>query len=239
MNLTYAVADLHGSFDLLRRALVEIERHAEEQGAGSRRIVFLGDYIDRGPQSRAIIECLVAGPRDGWRWVCLKGNHEDIMVRTIRDRLHPEWWFRNGGGATLLSYGHPPDEDDYDPNVVPDAHVAWIEALPSMYVDDRRVFVHAGLDPSRGLDDQDGETLLWKKYDEADERGYGDRHVVHGHHKHKDGPLLLRDRTNLDTFAWNTGRLVVGIFDDALPGGPVALIEILRETEGDHDRRPL
>ena len=67
---------------------------------------------------------------------------------------------------------------------------------------------------------------MWKIYPDDDERGYGRRHVVHGHHQHAHGPIFKNNRTNLDTFAWYTGRLAIGVFDDAAPGGPIEVLEV-------------
>jgi serine/threonine protein phosphatase 1 len=224
MGVTYAIADLHGRFDLLEAAFSAIHTHAEGR---PNKIVTLGDYIDRGPQSRQIIEHLMAPQKAGMNLICLKGNHEAMMVETLRKPLHPSWWIGNGGGATLISYGHP-KSGDYQPEVVPADHIEWMNALPLMHVDQHRVFVHAGLDRFRPLDQQDEETLLWKLYDWNDDGGHDKRHVVHGHYQFADGPILKANRTDLDTFAWNTGRLVVGIFDDDIAGGPADFIEVTR-----------
>jgi len=103
MKLTFAIADLHGRFDLLQAAYGKITEYAS---AG--RIVHLGDYVDRGPQSREIIEFLIdeATIPEGFTRVVLKGNHEDMMVETLTAPLNPQWWIGNGGGQTLVSYGH-------------------------------------------------------------------------------------------------------------------------------------
>jgi serine/threonine protein phosphatase 1 len=93
-----------------------------------------------------------------------------------------------------------------------------------MHTDAHRIFVHAGLDPGVPLDAQAEHTLLWKRYPKGYKGGFGDRHVVHGHNSFADGPELYEGRTNLDTVAWRTGRLVTGVFDDAKPGGPVDFI---------------
>lgn len=217
MARTYAIADLHGRYDLLIAAINEIIRR---DSGGT--IITLGDYIDRGPESRQIIEHLMAlrrQPRDGWQVICLKGNHEDMMVETLRRPLDPNWWVGNGGAETLRSYG----------SRVPDAHLDWISALPSIHVDKHRVFVHAAVDPTRPLDDQTDEHLLWYRYIDGADIGHGERHVVHGHTPRPHGPERLQNRTNLDTYAWRTGRLVVGVFDDDQPGGPVDLISIKQE----------
>jgi serine/threonine protein phosphatase 1 len=98
-----------------------------------------------------------------------------------------------------------------------------------MYADRHRVFVHAGIDPNRPLDEQDAENMIWKIYPDDDGGGHGQRHVVHGHHQHAHGPIFKKNRTNLDTLAWYTGRLAIGVFDDAAPGGPIEVLEVLGE----------
>jgi serine/threonine protein phosphatase 1 len=219
MGKTYAIADLHGRFDLLERALACIVEHAEPPAT----FVTLGDYVDRGSDSRKIIERLMTGlGRDDWRLICLKGNH--VMWQTCRRLPDVDWWLMNGGGATLISYGQQEGEEA-DVTVVPAPHLDWVERLPLMYVDRHRVFVHAGIDPNCPLDEQDAEDVLWKIYPDDDE-GHGQRHVVHGHHQHAHGPIFKRNRTNLDTLAWYTGRLVIGVFDDATPGGPIEVLEV-------------
>jgi serine/threonine protein phosphatase 1 len=226
---TYAIADLHGRFDLLNEALRQIHEHA----AGNiGTVVTLGDYVDRGPESGQIIQMLMglqaaekSAPKPSWNFVCLKGNHEDMMVETLTMPLHPNWWIGNGGGATLISYGHPP-KGEYSPELVPREHIEWLDNLPTMHVDEHRIFVHAGVDPTRPLDEQTERDMLWMLYPDGADLGHGERHVVHGHHQFEYGPILLKNRTDLDTFAWLTGRLVVGVFDDDLPGGPVDTIEI-------------
>jgi serine/threonine protein phosphatase 1 len=157
--------------------------------------------------------------------VCLKGNHEDIMWQCWRQPIKAGWWMDNGGGATLISYGQNYG-DIVNVKVVPEQHLHWIEKLPLMHVDRHRVYVHAGVDPDLPLAAQDPEQLLWKIYKGPDQRGHGTRHVVHGHHQNKDGPVTIEGRTNLDTQAWYTGRLVIGVFDDEVAGGPVSLLEV-------------
>jgi serine/threonine protein phosphatase 1 len=229
MSRTYAIADLHGRFDLLEMALAKIAEDAELPAT----IVTLGDYVDRGPDSRQVIERLMGGlSREGWRLICLKGNHEDIMWQTCRGIVpNCDWWLTNGGGATLVSYGQAQGEEA-DATVVLDEHSRWIERLPLMHVDAHRIFVHAGVDPDLPLDEQDPQEVLWKIYGDRDEGGYGQRHVVHGHHHHANGPILKKNRTNLDTFAWYTGRLVIGVFDDNAPGGPLEILEAHGQPTG-------
>ena len=146
VSRTYAIADLHGRFDLLKMAFDAISKHT----AGvDFKIITLGDYIDRGPESRQIIDHLMEAQEMGVPLVCLKGNHEDMMVETIRKPLHPDWWIGNGGGATLVSYGHP-RRGEYDPNVVPVKHLDWLNRLPMLHVDKHRVFVHDAIGGAGG-----------------------------------------------------------------------------------------
>jgi serine/threonine protein phosphatase 1 len=231
-DITYVIADLHGSFDLLEFALSAIERH----GAIARRrtVVFLGDYIDRGPQSRQIIERLMVGAPSGWNWVCLRGNHENMMLQALSDRQKINRWRDNGGDQTLASYGHAP-KGLFDPLIVPIKHQSWIRSRPLFYVDANRVYVHAGAEPDRPLEDQTADILTWLRYPGRNfDIGWRDKHVVHGHDPFEDGPVLLGQRTNLDTLAWRTGRLVVGVFDDSELGGPIDRIEVLRDRARAH-----
>lgn len=226
---TFAVADLHGRFDLLEKAVEQIEMSNHSGG----KVVFLGDYVDRGPDAAKIITRLMAGPSDPsrWRWVCLQGNHEVIMLTALGAAGMMGWWMQNGGGATLISYGHP-KSGAIDASVVPQEHRDWIAALPLFHTDDHRVYVHAATD--RKIEDLSAtppDTLQWKLYDEDDPGGHFGKHVVHGHHQFRDGPKLHLGRTDLDTGAFYTGRLVVGVFDDDKAGGPVSTIDVIGSAD--------
>ena len=216
-RLTYAVADLHGRADLIAHAYRAIAAHA---AAAAATLVHLGDYVDRGPDSRGVVAFLrdPATLPAGWRRVVLKGNHEEMMVEASAGRRWANEWGANGGDATLASYG----------GLVPRADLDWVAGLPLLHTDAHRVYVHAAVDPAVALEAQDPRHLLWARYRTGDPGGHGARHVVHGHQPYEDGPLLHPGRTDLDTLAWATGRLVVGVFDDAAPGGPVDFIEVRR-----------
>ena len=216
MSFTYVIPDIHGRDDLLDGALAEIAAHS---GGETCVIVTIGDYVDKGPESRQVIERLLPGIACGRRFVALKGNHDAMMVQGLRDPAKLDRWLEKGGDAALESYGG-------DPAAVPQTHIAWIDGLQLMHADAHRIYVHAGLDPEIPLDRQSEETLLWKRYPKGDKTGFGERHVVHGHDNDPDGPLLYEGRSNLDTAAWKTGRLTVGVFDDDRPGGPVDLIVV-------------
>lgn len=229
MSLTYAVPDLHGRIDLLEGAIERIAVHA----AGQRStIITLGDYVDRGPDSRKVIERLMTWQSDTLQLVTLKGNHEAMMWETCNNLAELGWWKKNGGDQTIASYsGHqalrPPDV-----RLVPQTHLDWIEKLSLIHIDQHRVFVHAAVDPKTPLDRQSEQTLLWKRYPPGFTLGHGRRHVVHGHDANARAPLVTKGKTNLDGLAWKTGRLVIGVFEDGRPGGASEFLEVVAREGG-------
>lgn len=223
-RITYAIGDIHGRLDLLELAAEAITADlAGRQG----RVICLGDYVDRGPDSKGVVEFLMRAERDG-ALTCLKGNHEAMMVDALRGG--PEgMWLGNGGVATLASYG----------GEVPDGHVDWLDALPVIVTAGNRIFVHAGLMPGVPIDDQGEEVALWirDRFLLAENEFAGWPHIVHGHtptHPWKpdpSAPELLSWRTNLDTAAFHTGVLTVGVFEGE-SGGPSRLLAIRIPADG-------
>jgi serine/threonine protein phosphatase 1 len=229
---TFAIADLHGRFDLLEKAIKLIEAESPEGG----RFIVLGDFVDRGFQSKEIIQRLIQGPSDSkWEWIVLQGNHEDIMLQAYSNRNCLIWWLNNGGGGTLQSYGYEKEGNlDYPLQIDPN-HIAWIRHLPVFYEDKHRIFVHAGVPHDQLPQDTHRQTLQWMLhrgdikslsadlYD--DKPNISGKHIVHGHHQSENHPLLKPHRTNLDSFAWYTGRLAIGVFDDS-QGEPIKVLEV-------------
>lgn len=218
MRCTYVIPDIHGRLDLLNDGLAEIVKHSAGR-VGT--IVALGDYVDKGPDSRQVIDRLRAGPRDDWKLIVLKGNHDAMMVEALRDESKRRFWLERGGDAALKSYGG-------DSSDVPTADIEWLDKLPLAHKDTHRLYVHAGVDADVPLDQQTERTLLWKRYPKEYRFGFGDLHVVHGHDSFVEGPKLYEGRTNLDTRAWRTGRLVIGVFDDERPGGAIDFIRVIK-----------
>jgi serine/threonine protein phosphatase 1 len=226
---TYAIADLHGRFDLLCRAIDLIETDAGEAGG---RFICLGDFVDRGPQARSIIDLLMAGPqRPNWEWIILQGNHEAMMLECLSNPGIVRWWIGNGGGETLRSYGYA-QGDELLPLKIPTEHLEWLASLPITFEDDQRIFVHAGVPFDQSLDIATPETLQWMLYgdhDYADAEHHVDaghvsgKHIVHGHQQSASHPLLKAHRTNLDSFAWHSGHAAIGVFDATKPG-PVRIL---------------
>ena len=174
--------------------------------------VFLGDYIDRGPESAGVIRTVIelqSRLRD--RVIALKGNHEAIALGVIDGTLPADYWFAQGGTATLRSYGVQSASD------LPRDHVEWLRSLRLSYDDGRRFFVHAGIDPNKPLDAQDERDLLWiREPFLRDRRDYG-RLIVHGHTPLQTDArrICASNRLNLDTGAVFGGTLTAAVFNDA------------------------
>ncbi|GJE25980.1 metallophosphoesterase family protein [Methylobacterium organophilum] len=220
-TLTYAVGDIHGCADLLDGLLDRIEAHTAGR---ARKLVFLGDYIDRGPDSARVIETL---RKLQWREpeavTCLMGNHEAMLRDTLRERGALGHWVSNGGAQTLESFGvSGPEEISGDV-------LDWIEALPTLHADERHWYVHAGLRPDRPPPESDAETHLWIREPFLSvDHDFG-RHVVHGHTPQTRGrPELRRFRTNLDTGAVYGGALTAGVFVE----GALQAVDFLQVRPG-------
>lgn len=220
---TYVIGDVHGRVDLLARAIHTI---AERARSHAHRLIFLGDYVDRGPESRRVMERLLTEESKA-NVICLKGNHDAMMVEALRAEAGVERdlaltrWLENGGGETLRSYGLT-DITEAQLAKVPAAHLEWLATLPFLHHDQHRTYVHAGLAPHRAIADQDEDICLWIRdpFLSAAPADLPVAHVVHGHTPHRR-PELLPHRTNLDTGAYATGVLTIGVFDSGVPGGPI------------------
>ncbi len=224
-KFTFAIPDVHGNYDVMRVALQAIENYADEG-----TIVFTGDYVDRGHQSKEVIQCLIDGPNypDKWKWVVLKGNHEEMLFMAVAYGALIHNWLKNGGHNTLLSYGytdHLTGNFSKLKDALPQSHLDFIKDLPYVYQEEHRVFVHAYLDNEEELDSQDREKMVWHRVNDTFDVGYKNRHVVHGHDPHIQ-PLLLKNRSNFDTLAWKNDAMHIGVFDNEVPGGPVALLRV-------------
>jgi serine/threonine protein phosphatase 1 len=212
----YAVGDIHGRYDLLEAIAAEIGRDLTAAPPQRSVEIFLGDYIDRGPQSRDVLEWMVSSPLLADERICLLGNHEDMLLQVIADSEATWQWLQNGGLATLLSY------DAISPDALaeltvaearaaflaafPTAHRAFVEGLPRLKRIGGYVFVHAGLRPGRAIEDQDPDDLVWIRDAFLFSRADFGACVVHGHTP-ADRPEVLPNRINLDTGAFFTGRL--------------------------------
>lgn len=216
----YAVGDVHGRDDLLaqmheRIAAMHGARHARRRGV----IVHLGDYVDRGPWSKKVVDRLIKG-LPGFDFVCLKGNHEAMMLSYIEtgDAELGLQWLLNGGQNTVESYGESCDRGLPDAarlrHAVGKKHLKWLASLPLYYETDHYFFVHAGVLPDRPLAEQKEKDMLWIRHAFLESTEDYGRCVVHGHSP-ADAPEVRANRINLDTGAVWTGRLSCAALDGA------------------------
>jgi len=210
----YAVGDIHGRHDLLLALLKAIEADAAPSGM-ERRIVFLGDYIDRGEASAAVVELLAAGAATG-SWTCLTGNHEAMLLATLAGALDWDIWLANGGAETLFSYGVSA-RDFIGPEkgealraaalaAIPAAHLAFLRGLPGHLEIGDYFFCHAGVRPGVPLDRQSLDDLIWiRDAFTLSSLDHGKR-IVHGHTPAMQVEVLP-NRINVDTGAYLTNCL--------------------------------
>ena len=211
----YAVGDVHGRSDLLQRMLDAIDMTLVTHPVENVVQVFLGDYIDRGPNSREVIETLLARRRRH-AMICLKGNHESYALAFLSDPTLWSEWRRIGGLNTLLSYGIQPTATD-DPieqlkiaeafsDVLPESHRRFLLGLPLSFTCGDFFFAHAGARPGIPLAHQREQDLLWIRDDFLLHEEAFDKIVVHGHTPSKKVDIRS-NRINIDTGAYATGRL--------------------------------
>lgn len=219
----YAVGDIHGRLDLLDQLLGQIQRDAALAPDRVNYLVFLGDYVDRGPHSSLVIERLATCPLPGFGSVYLRGNHEATMMGFLRDiRVGPDW-LAYGGTATLASYGVPPPCEDAPPTFMAEAQRQLNAALPahhrsflaglrtSLSIGDYH-FVHAGVRPGVPLDRQSDDDRLWIRREFLESRADHGKVVVHGHTIAPE-PDIRANRIGIDTGAFATNRLTCLILD--------------------------
>lgn len=211
----YAIGDIHGCADLLVRALALIDDDIARARPSRAIHVFLGDYIDRGPDSSAALDLLIARARTH-EAVFIKGNHEAILIDILRGGSAADW-LRLGGATTLMSYdvaaGGPASTDQQIVReallrAIPPSHVAFLGNLAPSFTCGDFFFTHAGVRPGVPLDRQSEGDLMWirEPFLSSDE-SFG-KVVVHGHTPVRE-PDVRSYRVNIDVGAYATGRLAV------------------------------
>src|ERR1043165_1899630 len=220
--VVYAVGDIHGHVKLLRQLVGTIDTEARGREAAHRFLLFVGDYVDRGPDSRGVIEYVAAGI-SGFETICLKGNHEEVMLDFIQKPDLWDNWRRFGGIETLASYGvdkrlleaaaaSPFDVRDAFVEALPPHHYEFLRSLRRSYECGDYYFVHAGLRPGVRLDRQTEADQLWirEPFLNAGD-AFDGRVIVHGHTPRPE-PERHPFRTNIHTGAYYTGRLTAAKF---------------------------
>jgi len=229
----YAIGDIHGRRDLLEALHVKILADAARADAPAKTIVYLGDYVDRGPDSRGVVDLLANGPvagfndgplpgfddgpLPGFKSVHLKGNHEALLLDFLDRGARLDGWLLNGAAATLKSYGVEAPGLGADSDTVattqnalsaalPDAHLAFLRSLRPSFAAGGYFFAHAGVRPGVSLRRQRAEDLLWiRDAFLASDKSFG-KLVVHGHTITRE-PHVAPNRIGIDTGAFESGVL--------------------------------
>lgn len=208
-TVLYVIGDIHGRADLLRRVHEAIERDWEAGTAERRLEIYLGDYVDRGPESAGVIAMLRARIERGGV-LALSGNHEAVLLHFLEGRISDREWLDWGGAATALSYGVNPSREAVLSaalaRAVPLEDIRFLRSLRSSYRYGPYFFAHAGVLPSRTLEEQVPDDLLWIRKPFLDHSGPFGAIVVHGHTPNAE-PEFRPNRINLDTGAYATHRL--------------------------------
>lgn len=217
---TYAIGDIHGQLDLLKAAHARIAADRARVGDAEAPVVHVGDLVDRGPDSRGVVDFLLRGQLAGNNWVVLKGNHDrmfslyvqglrDPVLRVGLDYLNP----RIGGGETLRSYGLPADASPAEAHAAtPAGHRAFLEGLPLYFRRGEVLFVHAGIRPGVALDQQTEDDLCWIRDPFLHYTAPHPWLVVHGH-THRPAAEHCGNRVNLDSSAAYGGPLTAAVFE--------------------------
>jgi serine/threonine protein phosphatase 1 len=217
----YAIGDIHGRADLLREMHQLIHEDAYRHQRPRNVVVYLGDYVDRGPSSAEVIDILLDEPLPGFETVHLAGNHEDTVIRFLSDTSVAGLWLEYGGTATLYAYGvKPPLPNEKDllraqaelRENLPARHLAFMQGLKLTHEEGDWFFVHAGVKPGVPLAAQLPQDALWIRSEFLACNDDFGKIVVHGHTVTQE-PEVRRNRIGIDTGAFMSGRLTALVLD--------------------------
>ena len=217
----YIIGDIHGRADLLDRMVEKIQNDVAQYGEVESLTVTLGDYVDRGPDSRGVLERLSRNPFP-MPYVGLRGNHEALMEAFLKDASIANHWRRLGGLETLHSYGVPIHELMVGKGfeaaaralkaAIPQSHLRFLSSLESYVTIGKLFLCHAGVRPDVPLERQKVEDLMWIRDEFLKSEVEFGKIIIHGHTP-MEWPEVRRNRVNIDTGAFSTGRLTCLVID--------------------------
>ncbi len=218
----YAIGDIHGRLDLLQELQKIIENDKKNCALQKICIIYLGDYIDRGYDSRGVVDWLIKHPLNNAKSIYLKGNHEQALLDFMDGRLPYRTWVRWGGDATLASYGLALFDENNAESVerlrrevnknLPNEHISFYKSLKLLHEEGDYVFVHAGIRPHVALTDQTQDDLLMIREDFLEYPVTGEKTIVHGHTIFPE-PQTARGRIGVDTGAYYTDNLTAVVLE--------------------------
>jgi len=229
---TYAIGDVHGRLDLLENLLDMVEADAAAIGTRA-KIVLTGDFVDRGENSFGVVERLMKGPRrSGDEFVCLRGNHDELFVRSVLVGEGLPHWAVTLFAFTIGSYGH--SSETWRDSLEIRRHAEHLAELPLIHDDGANLFVHAGIRPGVAIEDQAEHDLLWIRDEFLNHLEPLPRRVVHGHTIMGDRPVVTANRISIDTGAYRSGILTAAVVSEPevrflQATGPVDRGAVIRE----------
>lgn len=217
-SIFYCIGDIHGCIDLYLAAEQKIIQDATHNTNphNNKIIILLGDLIDRGLHSARVIDTMTHPPPQGFKRICLRGNHEDLMLSFIKKPKRNHLWLYNGGLETLASYGiyldahyAPRSFRNYTKRLIetniPQNHIDFMKTMPLMIETQNYVFAHAGINPLLPLDAQNEHDLLWGPF-AINDHIHIEKTIVHGH-VITTQPKITKTAISIDTGAYRSGKL--------------------------------
>ena len=200
MNQIFVIGDIHGSSELLAELLEKITPLAKNDS-----VIFIGDYIDRGPDSKGVIDIVLKLRAEHHRVITLMGNHELMLLNAINGNAEKEF-LSMGGEATLKSYDIPPESINELTTMLPPNHLAFLQDLLPYWEDEDYIYVHAGLQPGVHLTQQSPDWLFWSREDFINSAYDYGKKVIYGHTPY-DKPKMDANKIGIDTGAVYGGAL--------------------------------
>jgi len=202
MGKIFVIGDIHGCLSKLNEMMAKLRIDAEDD-----TLIFIGDYIDRGPDSKGVVDSILEIRQRLDHVICLQGNHEEMFLKYYREHEDEDLFIQNGGMLTLLSYGFTGREYGYDINV-PEDHLQFFSSLHPFYETDGHIFVHAGLRPGIPLERQVKEDMLWIRQVFISSKHDFGKTVIFGHTPLSyDMPYIRPNKIGIDTGLVYGGRL--------------------------------
>ncbi|MDA0967542.1 MAG: metallophosphoesterase family protein [Proteobacteria bacterium] len=221
----YAIGDIHGNADLLNQLHKKINDDAKQYYVQNKIIIYLGDYIDRGLQSKEVIDTLINNPLEGFKKIYLKGNHEEALLTFLEEPEFGDSWFLQGGQATVRSYGAKLHDKDNQRlgmtevhknfnNSLPSKHLEFYRNLKISHIESDYIFVHAGLKPGVDIKKQKDWDMLTIREEFVFSKKEFDKTVVFGHTIFTE-PFQKNKRIGIDTGAYAYGKLTCVVLQDS------------------------
>jgi serine/threonine protein phosphatase 1 len=202
MGSIFVIGDIHGTASKLDQLMAKLNINAKED-----TLVFLGDYIDRGPDPKRVINTLLEIRKTIVNVICLRGNHEQMFLDYYFENKEEDMFMSNGGITTLISYGFQ-GSNVKETMRIPESHMDFLMTLKPYYETDHYIFVHAGLRPGIPLERQDVNDLLWLRHEFIHSRYDFGKTVVFGHTPLSyDMPFIKKNKICVDTGAVFGGKL--------------------------------